>query len=136
MWNYKRNCTELLHLKNIDANFKVKMYMISKKELKQKKQPSLRQYCIVSVGVVLLLNILVYFHALFSVINTGLIIFFLIFYFRRIKKNNTRKSITFSYIVSLVLCGSFSIIMFVLLIFAFLSAMMGNLDFAQLISTI
>lgn len=112
------------------------MYMISKKELKQKKQPSLRQYCIVSVGVVLLLNILVYFHALFSVINTGLIIFFLIFYFRRIKKNNTRKSITFSYIVSLVLCGSFSIFMFVLLFFAFLSAMMGNLDFTQLISTI
>lgn len=116
----------------------VKKYMVTNKRLNENKSKnrSLRSYCIVSVLLVLMLNVFVYFHASVSILNTVLIVFFLIFYFKKIKKSNTRKSTSLSYIVSIILCGSFSILMFLLLVIAFILSLSGEVNFNQLITTI
>lgn len=111
--------------------------MIIKHNLNAKTtHSSMRKYCILSIVLVLLLNIFVYFHAGLSIINFSLIVFFIVFYFKNIKRSNTRKSVSFSYTVSMILCGAFSILMFALLIIAIILSVTGNLDINKLLSTI
>lgn len=102
-----------------------------------KKQPiSLKRYCLASIIISLILNFFVYFHAFVALLNIALVIVF-IHYFKKLNdEKKVKKIIVITYYVSLLFCNSFSILMGLLLIIAFILAAEGELDFSELVPTV
>lgn len=103
---------------------------------KNKRSISIKNYFFISSITVFLLNLLIYFHAIFAIVNVAIAVHFIVFYFKSIKKDNTRKSLSLSYILTIIFCASFSIMMLILLIYAFILSVFSKIEFTQLIDNI
>lgn len=116
----------------------VKKYMILKRNKlsKNKRSISIRKYFFISSITVFLLNLLIIFHAVFAIVNVVIAVLFIVFYFKSIKKDNTRIYLSLSYTLTIIFCASFSIMMSILLIYAFILSIFGKIEFAQLIATV
>lgn len=116
----------------------VKKYMILKRNKlsKNKRSISIRKYFFISSITVFLLNLLIFFHAVFAIVNVVIAVLFIVFYFKSIKKDNTRIYLSLSYTLTIIFCASFSIMMSILLIYAFILSIFGKIEFTQLIATV
>ena len=116
----------------------VKKYMILKRNKlsKNKRSISIRKYFFISSITVFFLNLLIFFHAVFAIVNVVIAVLFIVFYFKSIKKDNTRIYLSLSYTLTIIFCASFSIMMSILLIYAFILSIFGKIEFTQLIATV
>ena len=115
---------------------KTHLIINKQKKIRTRQLISPRKYCVLSLLLSLILNFFIYFHAFFTLLNIPVFIILIAFYQKKIKSENTRKAFSRIYIISIILCNSFSILMFVLLITAFALVLAGDIDFKELISTL